>query len=205
MHRIVGNKPSPVGRPYTRVLLLWPMCRDAQVSRFQDEKERQKSPKPSSPAPSPVNPTGSLIASVASAGPSKGPLTSMDGGNAKGLLGTILACPCGWTRDLQRFTFPAPACKSRVCLPWQTRSAGPSMRYAVPASLWHRPKPPVAWAFGGVKVHRTFTCYRLTHWTFAYIRFTPLAPLRAGLRLGRHSARRKAQKKPYFPPLTANG
>ena len=39
------------------------------------------------------------------------------------------------------------------------------MRYAVPASLWHRPKPSVAWAFGGVKVHRTFTCYRLTHWT----------------------------------------
>ena len=57
------------------------------------------------------------------------------------------------------------------------------MRYAVPASLWHRPKPSVAWAFGGVKVHRTFTCYRLAHWTFAYIRFTPLAPLRAELRL----------------------
>ncbi len=33
---------------------------------------RRKYPKPFSPAPSPVNPTGPLIASVASAGPSKG-------------------------------------------------------------------------------------------------------------------------------------
>ncbi len=31
------------------------------------------------------------------------------------------------------------------------------MRYAVPTSLWRRPKPSVAWAFGGVKVPRTFT------------------------------------------------
>ncbi len=45
------------------------------------------------------------------------------------------------------------------------------MRYAVPASLWHRPKPSVAWAFGGVKVHRTFTCYRLTHWRFILFHF----------------------------------
>ena len=45
------------------------------------------------------------------------------------------------------------------------------MRYTVPASLWHRPKPSVAWAFGGLKVHRTFTCYRLTHWSFILFRF----------------------------------
>jgi len=45
------------------------------------------------------------------------------------------------------------------------------MRYAVPASLWHRPKPSVAWAFGGVKVHRTFTCFRLTHWSFILFGF----------------------------------
>ncbi len=54
------------------------------------------------------------------------------------------------------------------------------------------PKPSLAWAFGGVKVHRTFTWYRLTHWTFVLIRFTPLAPLRADLRLGRRSVRRRA-------------
>ena len=47
------------------------------------------------------------------------------------------------------------------------------MRYAVPASLWHRPKPSVAWAFGGVKVHRTFTGYRLTPRTFILARFHP--------------------------------
>ncbi|MCH6581890.1 MAG: hypothetical protein IH808_02565 [Proteobacteria bacterium] len=51
------------------------------------------------------------------------------------------------------------------------------MRYAVPASLWHRPKPSVAWAFGGVKVHRTFTWYRLTHWTLAGFCLTLSAPL----------------------------
>ncbi len=107
----------------------------------------------------------------------------------KGLLGTILALSLRWTCGLQRFAFPAPACKSGVCLPWQTRSAGPSMRYAVPTSLWHRPKPSVAWAFGGVKVHRTFTCYRLAHWTFAYIRFTPLAPLLAGCCARMHECR----------------
>ncbi len=110
-------------------------------------------------------------------------------------LGRLRGSPKGqapslrWTCDLQRFTFPASACKSRVCLPWQTRSAGPYMRYAVPTSLWHRPKPSVAWAFGGVKVHRTFTCYRLAHWTFAYIRFTPLAPLLAGCCARMHECR----------------
>ncbi len=77
------------------------------MSRAQDAQERQKSPKPFSPAPSPANPTGPLIASVASAGPSKG--------------------------------HPAPA--------------GGRARF-------------------------------------------PLAPVRAGLRLGRHSVRRKADKLP---------
>jgi hypothetical protein len=36
----------PCRLPVREVLLLWPMCSDVQVSRFQDEKERQKSPKP---------------------------------------------------------------------------------------------------------------------------------------------------------------
>ena len=34
---------------------MWPTCRDAQVSRAQDAQERQKFPKASLPAPSPVN------------------------------------------------------------------------------------------------------------------------------------------------------
>jgi len=48
------------------------------------------------------------------------------------------------------------------------RSTGKSIRYAVPASLRHRPKPSVAWAFGGTKVRWTFAFYRLTHWTFLF-------------------------------------
>ena len=68
------------------------------------------------------------------------------------------------------------------------------MRYAVPASLWHRPKPSVAWAFGGVipalrypcfawvparailarafagtTVHRTVVFLRLAHRTFTLL------------------------------------
>ncbi len=49
-----------------------PWRSDAQVSRFQDEKERRKSPKPFAPAPSPARIAGPLIASVASAGPRRG-------------------------------------------------------------------------------------------------------------------------------------
>ena len=61
--------------------------------------------------------------------------------------------------------------------PMPERSTGKSIRYAIPASLWHRPKPSVAWAFGGTKVHRTFVFYRLTHWTFFFFGLTRLSYL----------------------------
>jgi hypothetical protein len=37
----------------------------------------------------------------------------------------------------------------------------------------------LAWAFAETTVHRTVVFVRLTHWTFALIRFTPLVPRRA--------------------------
>ena len=101
-------------------------------------------------------------------------------------------------RHLLRSAFPALACKSGARHPWRARSAGQSIRYAIPASRWHRPKPSVAWAFGGVKVHWTFTCYRLTQWTFVLIRFTPRAPLLGGCCARMHECRgrRDAQERP---------
>ncbi len=113
---------------------------DAQVSRFQDEKERRKSPKPFAPAPSPARIAGPLIASVASAGPRRDS-----------------PCPCGG-------------------------------RATCSASLSLLPLASPGFAFPGKPVQRG-----QVQWTFAYIRFTPLAPLRAGRRLGRRSARRRAQ------------
>ncbi len=92
-------------------------------------------------------------------------------GSTKAAFGRIAA-----VSGLRRSAFPALAGKSGARPPWRARSAGQSMHYAVPASLWHRPKPSLAWAFGGVKVHRTFTCDRLTHWNFVFVRLTPTRP-----------------------------
>ena len=68
--------------------------------------------------------------------------------------------------NLQRFA-SSFTCKARAGHLRSARSAARSMRYAFPASLWRRPTPSVAWAFGGAKVHWTFACYRLTHRTLA--------------------------------------
>ncbi len=46
MQRDCWEQSLPCRSPAREVLLLWPMCRDAQVSRAQDAQERQKSPKP---------------------------------------------------------------------------------------------------------------------------------------------------------------
>jgi hypothetical protein len=54
-------------------------------------------------------------------------------------------------------------------------SCATPLRFALPAALGHRPKPSVAWAFGGTKVHRTFAFCRLTHlthWTVVCFRLT---------------------------------
>jgi hypothetical protein len=83
------------------------------------------------------------------------------------------------SHDVLRFAVRALACKSGARRPWRARSAGQSLRCALPASLGHGPEPSLAWAFGGAKVHRTFAFCRLTHWTFALIRFTLARPLRA--------------------------
>ncbi len=116
-----------------------------------------------------------------------------------------------WPRSPPRVpegTVPVPAGGVRLaalrfpCSRWQVQGS-PSVASPFSGTIHALRSPcfavapaqavPGLWAFGGVKVHRTFTWYRLTHWTFALIRFTPLAPLRAGRRLGRLSARRKAQ------------
>ena len=165
----------PCRSPARAVLLLWPMCKMHKCRGFRDEQERQKSPKPSCPA---VDVQGR-------------PTAAGGGTHRSGLRPTIDFL----TPDLRRFAFPARACKSRACLPWQARSAGQSMRYAVPASLWHRPKPSLAWAFGGVKVHRTFTLsppHPLDHC------LNPLHPSRAAsgrLRLRTTLGLRKGAKK----------
>ncbi len=63
------------------------------------------------------------------------------------------------------------ASKPGACRPWQARSAGCSLRYVVPTSLWHRPKPFFALAVllrskdrGVPSVARPFTGQRV-HWT----------------------------------------
>jgi hypothetical protein len=68
--------------------------------------------------------------------------------------------------------------------------AGVTPALRSPAPLGHRPKPSVAWAFGGAKVHWTFALFRLTHWTVTFIWLTllrakgqgahPCAPARSG-------------------------
>ncbi len=101
----------------------------------------------------------------------------------------------GRTRDLQRFAFlfrlQAQALPS-VANPFSGAiHALRSPCFAVaPAQA-----VPGLWAFGGVKVHRTFILLRLTHWTFAYIRFTPLEPLQAEFRLRTTFGLRKGAKK----------
>ena len=140
--------------------------------------------------PSPAKITGSLTASVVSVGPPTvlaslrypAPL-ARPGFTVRGEpvrrddspLGSrqISASPICRRTDagLRRSAFLALACKSGAHHPWRARSAGPSMRYAVPASLGHRPKPFFALAVllrskdrGVPSVARPFTGQRV-HWT----------------------------------------
>jgi hypothetical protein len=57
---------------------------------------------------------------------------------------------------------PCCARKSGAEHPGSARSPGQSLRYALPASLGHRPKLSVAWAFAGTSVPRTLALFRLT-------------------------------------------
>jgi hypothetical protein len=107
-------------------------------------------------------PRGFPRSKLASVGPSKGHSLSL-----------------ARTHALLRFALRALACKPGARRPWRARSAGQSLRFALPAALGHRPEPSLARAFAGTSVHRTLVFIRLAHWTFALIRFTPLVPLRA--------------------------
>jgi hypothetical protein len=73
---------------------------------------------------------------------------------------------------------PCVAWKTGAERPCSARSPGQSLRYALPASLGHRPKPSVAWAFAGTSVHRTLVFIRLTHWSLGK---SPAHPWRARL------------------------
>jgi hypothetical protein len=67
---------------------------------------------------------------------------------------------------------PCCAWKTGAEHPGSARSPGQSLRCALPASLGHRPKPSVAWAFAGTTVHRTVVFVRLTHRTVVFVRLT---------------------------------
>ncbi len=58
----------------------------------------------------------------------------------------------------------------------------PFLRYAFLLRMEDRGRPSVVCPFAGTSVHRTLALFRLTHWTFALIRFTRAPPIRACLR-----------------------
>ncbi len=134
------------------------MCRDAQVSRFQDErsdKSHQNHFAPRLTCRDVLMPRADGSARAAFAPPlnlgrGTSDFTCLSGSadgtsdlhgwrKCKRLSGTILALCRRTDAGLQRSAFPALACKSRADHPWRARSAG--QRSTGPLSLSASPRP----------------------------------------------------------------
>ena len=134
------------------------MCRDAQVSRFQDErsdKSHQNHFAPRLTCRDVLMPRADGSARAAFAPPlnlerGTSDFTCLSGSadgtsdlhgwrKCEGLSGTILALCRRTDAALQRSAFPALACKSRADHSWRARSAG--QRSTGPLSLSASPRP----------------------------------------------------------------
>jgi hypothetical protein len=143
------NNPCPVGRPY------------AGDFRFGESHQSQSRLF--------LRPSGALAASIASGGPSKGHLTSMDGGNAKGLLGRssascvrgISASDLHGRRKCRRIVGTIPAMHVRTILACPGADARLAALRFPCSHLQVQGSPSVVNPFSGTKVHGTFVFYPL--------------------------------------------